>query len=491
MEHTIVTMILSLALLTLNSGAEQSVHDYEITHALNRELIVDDEIAANNIDVMTKDGIVTLSGEIEHLLAKERAQQLAEATVGVRAIVNLIAVDPPAEYEDENVARRIRDAWRNDPATESYELDAQVDDGMATLTGTTSSYTEKFLSESVAKGVRGVKGITNRIEVLFDTDRMDADIEADVQARLDNDVRVDNGLINVSVEDSTVTLSGTVGSLQEKSQATYNAWVTGVRAVNAEALEIEWWARDTMRRSQRFMLRPDSEIEKAVTDALMMDPRVSSQHVALSVDEGTVVLKGSVDNLQAKKSAEQDAKNTVGVRRVDNLLKIRTPKLTNDALKKRAAETLVNDPYINRYDLNIDVYSGWIYLSGEVNTSFEKSHAEQLVNKIKGAIGVVNNIVYNYKWRWRPDWEIREQIEEQLSWSPFVAAGDIKVTVDRGIATLTGRVTTWSERGEAEKNAYQGGAKDVINRLAVDYRSYGPASPYYYGYKHPYGIVFP
>ncbi|MEE4310295.1 MAG: BON domain-containing protein, partial [candidate division KSB1 bacterium] len=49
-----------------------------------------------------------------------------------------------------------------------------------------------------------------------------------------------------------------------------------------------------------------------------------------------------------------------------------------------------------------------------------------------------------------------------------------------GVVTLTGTVDNWSEYNSAEKNAFEGGAKDVENRLIVEYRYYGP----YYPYEH-------
>lgn len=41
-------------------------------------------------------------------------------------------------------------------------------------------------------------------------------------------------------------------------------------------------------------------------------------------------LTGTVDNVKAEKTAEQDAKHTVGVQRVKNLLKVRPGLEIND-----------------------------------------------------------------------------------------------------------------------------------------------------------------
>ena len=50
----------------------------------------------------------------------------------------------------------------------------------------------------------------------------------------------------------------------------------------------------------------------------------------------------------------------------------------------------------------------------------------------------------------------------------------VNVTVFDGVVALNGNVETWSERKAAEDNAYEGGAKKVVNNLTVTYRSYGP-----------------
>jgi hypothetical protein len=111
------------------------------------------------------------------------------------------------------------------------------------------------------------------------------------------------------------------------------------------------------------------------------------------------------------------------------------------------------------------------------HTSFEKNQVESVTRRVKGVTRVTNNLTYEYEWVWQPDWRIQEAIESQLLWSPYVDENNIEVAVDRGVATLTGVVSNWSEWSAAEKNAYQGGAKDVRNRLGVTFRNFGPDYP--------------
>ena len=102
----------------------------------------------------------------------------------------------------------------------------------------------------------------------------------------------------------------------------------------------------------------------------------------------------------------------------------------------------------------------------------------------------MNNLDYDNLWVWKPDWEIREDVKDQLWWSPFADEDDINVSVNDGVVTLSGTVDSWSEHDDAEKNAFQGGAKDVTNSLVVDYRCYGPYGLGYYGSHYYHGPYY-
>ena len=88
---------------------------------------------------------------------------------------------------------------------------------------------------------------------------------------------------------------------------------------------------------------------------------------------------------------------------------------------------------------------------------------------------VENRYIHDYYWyryspgrTFTPDGAIREEIEDELWWSPFVNESDVKVSVEKGIATLTGTVDSFSEYNAATEEAYEGGAAWVYNKLKVD-----------------------
>jgi osmotically-inducible protein OsmY len=134
--------------------------------------------------------------------------------------------------------------------------------------------------------------------------------------------------------------------------------------------------------------------------------------------------------------------------------------------------------------VHIDVRNGRAYLYGRVDSYYEKEHAEEVAARQEGVIDVENRLLTGH-WRWKPDWEITEDIESQFFWSVFVYSDEIEVTVDDGVATLSGKVSSWNEQNAAIANAYEGGAKRVISELDIDYSPPDYAPPHY-GYPYPY-----
>ncbi|MGD9031351.1 MAG: BON domain-containing protein [Desulfobacteraceae bacterium] len=444
--------------------------DRDITLAVQKKLINDQSVSPNLIDVWTDKGIVTLTGSVDNVLAKERATEIAETTKGVQSVVNRIVVKP-GERQDGDISWDIRQAILDDPATDLYEIEAEVKDGIVTLTGTVDSWAESRLCEKVVKSVKGVKGIKNEIEVQHKVKRQDWQIEAEIKRRLAWDVWVDDALINVSVKNGRVTLSGKVGSAAEKSRAYGDAWVAGVTYVDYAELSVDSRERDKMRREGWYVSRFDKEIERAVRDALLYDPRIFSFNPEVEVKDGVVTLSGVVDNQKAKKAAEEDAKHTAGVWRVKNYMRVRPKIQPSDVqIARRVWDAFSRDTFVERHDISVSVINGTVHLYGTVDSLSERMAAEDLASRVKGVVEVENRVVVGHTVPDRgekSDWEIKEDIESELSRDPFVDSDEVRVTVRDGVVTLTGTVYSWTEHAAASANAYQGGALKVRNRLNV------------------------
>lgn len=66
--------------------------DMSITAKVNAALVADDKLKATQINVDTRDGQVTLSGEAPDAQSRERATTLAQAVDGVKQVNNQLVV---------------------------------------------------------------------------------------------------------------------------------------------------------------------------------------------------------------------------------------------------------------------------------------------------------------------------------------------------------------------------------------------------------------
>lgn len=484
-----LTVLLVTILFAAPLAAREELGDQAIADAIEDAYLVDGAVNVNNIDVSVIEGIAQLNGTVENIMAKERATFIAEKVKGVRAVSNRIDVqlaEPRSDIET-NVA--VQQALLEDPATESYEVDVAVENGEVTLSGTVGSFGEKQLATKVAKSVRGVVDVKNNIMIDYDTDRPDAEIKPEIEQRLRWDVLVNDGLVDVAVNDGKVTLTGTVGSAAEKRRALWDAWVTGVREVDNSGLEVEWWAKDEDLRSGKYVHKSDAEIEQAIEDAALYDPRVLSTNVDTQVESSWVTLRGNVENLEAKRAAETLARHTVGVAGVTNRLKVRPEEpLGDERIEDRVESALLENPFTDSFQISVNARQGSVSLYGRVDSPFEKSEAATVAAAVRGVTDVNNHLrvadgslefhsSLGYPW-YTPtlsvptqlvdDAEIHDQIRDELWWSPFVDSDEVNVSVNRGTATLTGTVDTWREFQAAEENAREGGAYVVVNNLSVE-----------------------
>lgn len=454
------------------------ISDQNIKTEINSEFIIDDAVSSHLIDVEVVEGVVTLRGSVNTMLAKDRAVRLASTIKGVRSVIDKLKING-VKRPDGEIRKDVENALLLDPATESYEVKTKVSNGVVTLKGSVESWTEKELAGNVAKGVKGVRGLSNQIKVDYAEFRSDFEIKEDIERKLEIDPYIYSGMIDVMVDDRDVTLTGSVGSASEKNFAYYDAlFVNGVEDVENN-IKVEPWLGDDLKKESKYTSKSDKEIKKAVKDAFVYDPRVWSFDIDISVENGIVTLGGIVDNLKAKKAAMDDAKNTIGVAYVYNNIIVR-PEVsrTDDEIKRDVRSAFKRDPYIYRHDMTINVLNGKVYLYGKVDSYFEKEKAEDVASRVPGVVEIDNNIDVHYELT--TDTEIRRDIKNQLEWSYKVDENEINVSVEDGVATLTGEVDSWQEYNAAVENAFEGGARVVESKLNVDGEHYDSFPPYYY-----------
>jgi osmotically-inducible protein OsmY len=140
----------------------------------------------------------------------------------------------------------------------------------------------------------------------------------------------------------------------------------------------------------------NGSIEAAVREVLVLDGRIPDpEQVAVSAEEGTVTLRGTVGSFSQRRAATHDARNVVGVDYVYDELQVRLldEYRREDAdIRGMALQILMWDAEVPDELVDVKVDSGWVTLSGDVSYQFESDAAFQDVADMLGVVGVTNEI---------------------------------------------------------------------------------------------------
>src|SRR5258708_13898940 len=145
--------------------------DFDIDENTQRnvleELKWDTHVQPNEIGVVVKNGIVTLTGWVDSYLKKIVAEEAAHRVLGVKAVANDIEVRLPAfaERTDADLAAAVLGALRWDAAIPAGKVEVTVSQGWVTLKGEVEHVFQVRDAERAVRRHAGVKGVSNFIGV--------------------------------------------------------------------------------------------------------------------------------------------------------------------------------------------------------------------------------------------------------------------------------------------------------------------------------------
>ena len=124
-------------------------------------------------------------------------------------------------------------------------------------------------------------------------------------------------------------------------------------------------------------------------------------HIAFTVEGGTVTLYGRTNSLGTRKSAERVVKRIPGVIEVVNNIEELPPSSFDNAIRRGVVREFVNSagvyPYISglRPSVRIIVENGRVTLEGYVPNKGTSNLMYLLANRVPGTLKVTNNLVVN------------------------------------------------------------------------------------------------
>jgi osmotically-inducible protein OsmY len=220
-------------------------------------------------------------------------------------------------------------------------------------------------------------------------------------------------------------------------------------------------------------MKTDQEIMKDVQDELKWDPYLSSSEIGVLVKNGIVTLTGVVDSYWKKLAAENGVKKISGVTAVVQKIEVKLSeagKRKDTDIAEAIQSALKWSVLVPKDRIKVKVENGWVTLEGDVEWEFQKNAARRAVEKLEGVLGVTNNIRVTPKVT--PS-EIKQKIRSAFLRSATFDSDRITVDVDGGTVRLSGKVRSWAERKEAEREAWLApGVTKVENNIEIDTEVY-------------------
>src|SRR5499425_3569685 len=144
----------------------------------------------------------------------------------------------------------------------------------------------------------------------------------------------------------------------------------------------------------------DSWITSKTKIALFSDDRVKGTQVHVETKGGTVMLRGKVDDADAKTAAGEIAKGIDGVKSVKNELQVVSPsdRKAVDADDKQITKSIENrfkqDPQLKNAKIDAKVNAGVVTLTGEVKSIDTSARASEVARAVAGVRSVKNDLTY-------------------------------------------------------------------------------------------------
>jgi len=203
-------------------------------------------------------------------------------------------------------------------------------------------------------------------------------------------------------------------------------------------------------------------------EALAGNPRVHATEIAVQVDDGDALLRGTVGSLVQQVEAARTARAVAGVRHVDDRLAVRPLGIDGRAdadTQAAVLAALIDDDRIHARGIDVRVDDGVVTLSGTVEIASQRDLAERIALGVGGVERVRNELRV---WLTVSADDVAERVTDAIGVDAIVGADRITVIVSDNDVTLTGSVRSLEHREAAVAAAARApGVMRVHNQLSI------------------------
>ncbi len=293
--------------------------------------------------------------------------------------------------------------------------------------------------------------------------------------------------VNVDTVEGLVTLHGTVATAEERVTAENAARsVKGMREVR-NLLQV------VSASGEEAVAISDEALAQRVGAALRADPALSDSRIGVaSVNKGVVLLSGTASSLSNHLRALEVASRVPGASRVAS--EIESPDAFADAelwhdgtfdldLSRRSAASdlwittavkvqLFETDHTPTYDINVDTYDGVVTLFGVVDSAEAKEAVTAEARSVPGVTKIRNELQVvspgDEAAVAESDEVVHDAILKRLAARRQLDDARIGVDVKSGVARLSGRVTSQSDRLTAlTVTRTTRGVRRLVDELAI------------------------
>ena len=184
------------------------------------------------VELEVRDGFVMMRGLVRTFRQKERLHRFVMGLSGVRALKDLLRVQPAETVADAQIALHVRHALDANAELPTGTAVVHVTEGVVTMHGHVRTAEELFIAENIVSHCRGVKGVINELTVDPLEEISDEASARAIRCALQYCEDFETDGVTVSCADGKACLRGEVPTMMDRTLAEELARMQGgVRAV--------------------------------------------------------------------------------------------------------------------------------------------------------------------------------------------------------------------------------------------------------------------